>query len=55
MSFCTHYPLSTWVPTVDCDVLLTPGGCNGASESFSAMAPFGMGNPTPTALFENVR
>ena len=22
--FCTHYPLSTWVPTVDCDVLLTP-------------------------------
>ena len=36
--------------------MLTPGGCNGASgKSFSAMAPFGMGNPTPTALFENVR
>ncbi len=54
--FCTHYPLSTWVPTVDCDVLLTPEDVTvPLAESFSAMAPFGMGNPTPTALFENVR
>lgn len=54
--FCTHYPISTWVPKVDCDVLLTPGDVTvPLAESFSAMAPFGMGNPTPTALFEDVR
>lgn len=54
--FCTHYPLSTWIPKVDCDVLLTPEDVTvPLAESFSAMAPFGMGNPTPTALFENVR
>ena len=54
--FCEHYPLSTWIPEVACDVVVDPEDISvPLAESFSAMAPFGMGNPTPTVLYENVR
>lgn len=51
-----QYPLKTWLPHVSCDIALTPEEVTvPLAESFSAMAPFGMGNPTPTVLFRDVR
>lgn len=54
--FCQHYPIQTWMPKVTCDLALSPEEITvPMAESFSAMAPFGMGNPTPTVLLNNVR
>ncbi len=54
--FCQHYPIQTWIPKVTCDLALSPEEITvPMAESFSAMAPFGMGNPTPTVLLNNVR
>lgn len=51
-----QYPLKTWLPHVTCDIALAPEEATvPLAESFSAMAPFGMGNPTPTVLFRDVR